>query len=91
MSANTLNITFLFSTERILNEGQSMLLSILDQIGGLSLTMNSSEWENKHISWQDIHRYYLNLTGQSVFFNLQLREYNNKYILFVRSKYEYKS
>lgn len=75
----------MFSLDTILNSGQSLLMNISERIGGMPFTMNSSEWEIKNISWQEVDIYYTNLIGQSVFFNFEVVHYNGTPKLFVRN------
>lgn len=61
------------------------LISILNQIGGWPLAMNTEEWNEKEYNWQKVDDFYSRLIGENGFFSFEvigdLQTHN--YILFI--------
>ncbi|XP_051164803.1 endothelin-converting enzyme 1-like [Leptopilina boulardi] len=49
--------------DRIKKKGLEPLKKIIDKIGGWPMVMNTTEWEKKEITWQDVVYYYVDIVG----------------------------
>ncbi|XP_051161375.1 endothelin-converting enzyme 1-like [Leptopilina boulardi] len=49
--------------DRIEKKGLEPLKKIIDKIGGWPMVMNTTEWEKKEITWQDVVYYYVDIVG----------------------------
>ncbi|XP_051164728.1 endothelin-converting enzyme 1-like isoform X3 [Leptopilina boulardi] len=49
--------------DRIKKRGLEPLKKIIDKIGGWPMVMNTTEWEKKEITWQDVVYYYVDIVG----------------------------
>lgn len=58
-------------TETIGRRGIEPLLEILNRTGGWPMAMPTSEWDLNKTSWQEIDKYYMTLTGDSAFYNVE--------------------
>lgn len=51
--------------------GIKPLESILMQIGGWPMTMDEEEWDENDHTWQNVERYYFDLTGSYIFYDIK--------------------
>ncbi|XP_051161413.1 endothelin-converting enzyme 1-like [Leptopilina boulardi] len=64
-------------SDRIKKRGLEPWKKIIDKIGGWPMVMNTTEWEKKEITWQDVVYYYVDIIGGYGLFNIDT-SYNPK-------------
>ncbi|XP_051164721.1 endothelin-converting enzyme 1-like isoform X11 [Leptopilina boulardi] len=58
--------------DSINKRGLEPLRNIIEKVGGLPLLMNTSVWEKKEITWQNVAQYYANILGEYDLFNIEI-------------------